>query len=111
MNIITRLEEAILIAIWRLGDDAYGLNINQRVSRLLKKNYSLGALYFSLDQLRRKGLAEKTVKNHYREKGGRSRTYYQLTDHGEVALAEVRDYQESLWAGIPQTAFEGETSK
>jgi DNA-binding PadR family transcriptional regulator len=111
MDIITRLEEAILLAIWRLGDDAYGLNINKRVSRFLKKNYSLGALYFSLDQLRRKGLVEKTVKHRYREQGGRSRTYYRLTDRGEAALAAVREYQESLWSGIPRTVFEGENSK
>jgi DNA-binding PadR family transcriptional regulator len=54
---------------------------------------------------------EKTVRHKYRESGGRSRTYYQLTGRGENALREVRDYQESLWAGIPQTAFEGKNPK
>ena len=111
MNIITRLEEVVLIAIWRLEDDAYGVTINKEVSRRVKKRYSMGALYFSLDQLLRKGLVTKTLINLHQEKGGRSRTYYRLTDDGKKALQEVRNYQESLWEGIPDVAFEKGNSK
>lgn len=106
MKIITRLEEAVLIAIWRLKEDAYGVTINKEVSERVKKRYSMGALYFSLDQLLRKGYVSKKLVNLYQEKGGRSRTYYSLTDDGKKALQEVRNYQESLWAGIPEVAFE-----
>jgi len=106
MKIITRLEEAVLIAIWRLSADAYGVSINKEVSMRVKKSYSLGALYFSLDQLLRKGFVSKKLVNLHREKGGRSRTYYALTDEGKKALQEVRHYQESLWEGIPAMVFE-----
>ena len=105
MNIITRLEEAILIAIWGLEDNAYGVTINKNVSKSLKKNYSMGALYFSLDQLLRKGYVHKTTKQFYHEKGGRSRTYYTLTEDGKKALWMVRIYQKSLWEGIPEMTF------
>ena len=111
MNIITRLEEAILIAIWRLKDNAYGVTINKHVSQSLKKSYSLGALYFSLDQLLRKDYVTKTVNNFYHEKGGRSRTYYSLTDRGKKTLQEVKSYQKSLWDGIPEMAFDVKKSK
>ena len=111
MNIITRLEEAILIAIWRLKDDAYGVTINKQVSDSLKKNYSMGALYFALDQLLRKGHVNKTIKHFYQEKGGRSRTYYTLTEDGKKALWEVIIYQKSLWKGIPETTFDVKNSK
>ena len=106
MNIITRLEEAILIAVWRLEDNAYGVTINKHVSQSLNKNYSMGALYFSLDQLLRKGYVRKTIKQFYHEKGGRSRTYYSLTKDGKKALQEVKAYQKSLWEGIPEIAFD-----
>ncbi len=106
MNIITRLEEAILIAIWRLGNDAYGVTINKQVSKSLKKKYSMGALYFALDQLLRKGYVSKSTKQFYHEKGGRSRTYYSLTGDGKKALQEVKAYQKSLWKGIPEIAFD-----
>ena len=111
MNIITRLEEAILIAIWRLEDNAYGVPINKHVSRSSKRDYSMGALYFSLDQLLRKGYVSKTTKKFYHEKGGRSRTYYRLTKDGKKALQEVRAYQMSLWKDIPEIAFDGKKSK
>ena len=103
---ITRLEEALLIAIWRLKENAYGVTINKQVSTSSKKNYSMGALYFALDQLLRKGLVHKTTKHLYREKGGRSRTYYTLTEKGLLSLREIKAYQLSLWQGIPDKAFE-----
>ena len=106
MDIITRLEEAILIAIWRLKDNAYGVTINKQVSKSSRKNYSMGALYFSLDQLLRKGHVNKTIKHFYQKKGGRSRTYYSLTEDGKKALWEVRAYQKSLWQGIPEIKFD-----
>jgi PadR family transcriptional regulator PadR len=111
MNIITRLEEAILIAIWRLKDNAYGVTINKHVSNSSKKNYSMGALYFSLDQLLRKGHVIKTIIPFYQKKGGRSRTYYSLTEDGKKALWEVRAYQKSLWQGIPEMKFDLKNTK
>jgi DNA-binding PadR family transcriptional regulator len=111
MTIITRLEEAILIAVWRLKDDAYGVTINKQVSKSTRKNYSMGALYFALDQLQRKGHVSKVIKRFYHEKGGRSRTYYSLTEEGGHALREVRIYQKSLWRGISENVFESKNEK
>ncbi|MFC2157017.1 PadR family transcriptional regulator [Acidobacteriota bacterium] len=110
MKLITRLEEAILVAILRLKDDAYGVTINGEVSSSSQKKYSMGALYFSLDQLLRKGMVLKTVKQIYNEKGGRSRTYYTLSEMGIEALQDVRTYQRSLWKGISEKAL-GEKSE
>jgi DNA-binding PadR family transcriptional regulator len=109
--VITRLEEAILIAIWRLKDNAYGVSINREVSRSLKKKYSLGALYFSLDQLLRKDYVGRTIIPTHNKKGGRSRTYYQITASGKNALTAVRSYQKSLWEGIPEIIGDQEDSQ
>ncbi len=106
MDTLTRLEEAILIAVWKLQDNAYGVTINKHVSKSLKKNYSIGAQYFSLDQLLRKGCVSKTTKQFYHKKGGCSRIYYSLTEDGKNALQEVKAYQKSLWKSIPEIAFD-----
>jgi DNA-binding PadR family transcriptional regulator len=111
MDIITRLEEAILIAIWKLQNNAYGVTINKSVSESSNKKYTMGALYFSLDQLLRKGYVDKTIKNIPQEKAGRSRTYYLLTRSGKKALQEARIYQKKLWKGIPEMAFVLKESK
>ena len=111
MHIITRLEEAILIAILRLEDDAYGVTINKQVSRSSKKNYSMGALYFALDRLLQKEYVSKDTRPCYNKKGGRSRTYYSLTENGKKALLEVRAYNRSLWEGIPEMVSDTKKNK
>jgi PadR family transcriptional regulator PadR len=111
MHIVTRLEEAILIAIWKLKENAYGVTINKRVSESINRKYSMGALYFALDQLLRKGYVDKAIRPFYHKKGGRSRTYYTLTEDGKKALWKVRNYQKSLWDGIPEITFDAENSK
>lgn len=108
---ITRLEEAILIAIWRLEDNAYGVTINKQVSRSSQRDYSMGALYFALDRLLQKKYVGKHIKSFYNQKGGRSRTYYTLTENGEKALREVMAYQKSLWEGIPEMMFDIKKTK
>jgi DNA-binding PadR family transcriptional regulator len=101
MDLLTRLEEAILIAVLRLGDEAYGVPINREVSLVFKKSYTMGGLYFALDQLVRKEYLRKWSANPRAERGGRSRTYYMLTPEGEEALKAVRDHQVRLWDALP----------
>ena len=105
MDIITRLEEIVLISIWKLKDNAYGVTINEEVSKKSGKNYSMGALYFTLDQMFKKGLISKSVGEPTAERGGRSKIYYTLTPGGKKALTAVRALQESLWDEIPDYVF------
>jgi len=103
MEFITRLEEIILISIWKLKEEAYGVSINKHVSMLTGKNYTIGSLYFSLDQLYRKGLIEKMKGEPTPERGGRSKIYYSLTSSGEKALEDVRNMQTKLYEDLPGT--------
>ena len=100
MEFLTRLEEAILIAILRLGDDAYGVSINNEVSIISGKTYTLGGLYFSLDQLVRKDILRKRVGGATTKRGGRSKTYYSLTQQGKEALEAVKKHQIHLWDAL-----------
>ena len=106
MNIITRLEEVILMAVWRLKDNAYGVTINKEVSKRTGKKYSMGALYFSLDQLLKKEYVSKHTGSPTHERGGRRKIYYELTPDGKKALQAARELQESLWEGVSKFAFE-----
>jgi DNA-binding PadR family transcriptional regulator len=101
MELLTRLEEAILIAVVCLEDEAYGVSINREVSRIFEKSYSMGALYFALDQLVRKEHLGKQDGEPTPQRGGRSRTYYRLTPEGRQALEAVRRHQERLWRAVP----------
>jgi len=103
MELLTRLEEAILIAVLRLADDAYGIAVNLEVSRMFGKSYTLGALYFALDQLVRKEYLGKRMGESTAQRGGKSKTYYRVTPEGKSALDAVRAHQERLWKTVPQT--------
>jgi len=102
MEYLTRLEEAILIAVLRLDDDAYGVTINREVSRMVGKSYTLGALYFALEQLVRKEYLGKTPGGARPVRGCRSKMFYRLTPEGKDALRAVRAHQEALWKAIPK---------
>ena len=97
MELLTRLEEIILLSIRRLRDEAYGVTINREVSELMKKNYTMGSLYFSLDQLYRKGLVDKCEGEPTPERGGRKKIYYSLTKKGERALQSVLELHMKAW--------------
>lgn len=109
MEFITRLEELILLAIWKLQNNAYGVTINDEVSKQANRDYSMGALYFTLDQLLKKGYVNKYPGPPIPERRGRGRLFYTLTDEGKMALNRVRDLQESIWKDIPRFRFEDET--
>ena len=102
MELLTRLEEAILIAVLKLGEDAYGIPINREVSRIFGKAYTMGGLYFALDQLVRKEYLMKRSADPTPQRGGRSRAYYRLTPEGKEALEATRRHQVKLWKAIPE---------
>ena len=102
MDLLTRLEEAILIAVLKLKDNAYGVPINREVSKIFGRTYTMGGLYFALDQLVRKEYLTKRSADPTPKRGGRSRSYYRLTLEGKEALEAARQHQIKLWKTIPE---------
>jgi PadR family transcriptional regulator PadR len=102
MDLLTRLEEAILVAILKLKDNAYGVPINLEVSRIFGKTYTMGGLYFALDQLVRKEYLMKRAAEPTPKRGGRSKSYYRLTPEGKEALEAARQHQIELWKACPE---------
>jgi DNA-binding PadR family transcriptional regulator len=101
MELLTRLEEAILIAVLRLESEAYGVAINRELSRILEKDFTLGAFYFVLNQLVRKQYLGRRAGESTPQRGGRSKTYYRITPEGKQALAAIRAHQAHLWKQVP----------
>ena len=105
MILLTRLEEMLLMAIWRLKDNAYGVMIKKEVYERTRKKLTIGALYFALDQLYKKGYVTKKTGEPTQERGGRSKTFYLLTSLGKEGLQNARDIHSNLWDGVPDTVF------
>ncbi len=106
MNLLSRVEEIYMVAVWELKDNAYGVTIKTQVSEKTGKIISYGGLYFALDKLVKKGHLTKRAGEPTAARGGRTKFYYTLTEDGKKALQETYEHQKSLWSGIKKLAFE-----
>jgi len=91
------LEELVLLAIGGLSDEAYTVSIQQLLESTTGRVVSMGALYTSLERLRKKGYADSTMTQPTAERGGKSKRVYAVTFEGERALKETRAARELLW--------------
>ncbi len=105
MKKLTINEEIFLIAIWHLGEEAYGVNIRKKINELEGTNILFGTLYNTLDYLVKKGYVNTRKGEITPQRGGNNKVYYSLTEEGIKALQRARELQERLWEGIPEYAF------
>jgi len=101
MNLLSRSEEIILLAIWRLQKTAYGLSVREEVWKVTGKEWTVGALYAPLHRLERKGLIISRHGKPENRRGGRSKVYYELTKAGKQALIPIKEIHDAQWVGIP----------
>jgi len=106
MKLLSRQEEMVLLSIWRLGEEAYGVTIREFISKITGKYWSIGSIYVPLDRLIEKGYIEFFYKDLYNRKGGRRKRFYKISPIGMEALEEVLALQKSLWNGFPKFAAE-----
>jgi PadR family transcriptional regulator PadR len=105
MSVISRQEEHILLAIWKLQDEAYAIPIRKYLEEMTGQNISIGGIYVPLDRLVRKGYLDFYQSEPTAERGGMSRRYYKLTAEGLEALHEAKRVTDTLWQDLPQLAF------
>ncbi|HWJ13878.1 MAG TPA: PadR family transcriptional regulator [Gemmatimonadaceae bacterium] len=98
-----QLELTVLLAVARLGDDAYGLAVRRDVSARTGRDYSIGAVYTTLQRLEDKGLLRSRTTDPLPVRGGRSRRQFKLTASGSRAMRDAERVAASVWAGIPST--------
>lgn len=94
-NMSGNLEQLVLLAILRLGADAYGARICEELAVRTSIWVSPPAIYTTLNRLERKGnLTSSWVRPTQRHPGGRSRRCYSLSRETLRLLAvELRDIQ------------------
>ena len=97
---IGSLELAALLAVARLGDDAYGLAVRSDLAERTGRDYSVGAVYTTLQRLEDKGLLKSRSSDPLPIRGGRSRRHFTLTGAGARALREAERNAAALWAGV-----------
>ena len=103
---ISRSEEFILLAVWRLEKQAYGVSIRDQLREVTGKTWAYGALYVMLNRLETKGYLTSSFTEPLPQRGGKSKRIFQLSNKGIQALESVRKVQESVWSGIKKLTAE-----
>lgn len=103
-TLLTRTEELILLSVWRLQKEAYGLSIKKGLADLLGKEPSVGAVYVPLERMVKNGFLTTRESDPTDKRGGRRKRFYELTAKGRSALVAVRTVHEKAWAGISELA-------
>jgi PadR family transcriptional regulator PadR len=102
MELLTKLEELVLIAVLKLKDKAYGISIYKFIVDITGKEVSVSTVYFPLERLVRKGCLQTLKGDPTPKRGGMSKRYYRLTRSGIRALRENRSLNQEAWKGVTE---------
>jgi len=101
-------ELQVLLTAVRLGADAYGVPIADTIETASGREVAAGSIYITLDRLEEKGLVTSRLGESTPERGGRAKTYFQVTGKGLRAVRQAQRTLVRLWAGVP--ALQGGTA-
>jgi PadR family transcriptional regulator, regulatory protein PadR len=93
-------EFMLMLAVLRLGENAYGVTISGELLKKAKKDVAIGAIYTVLERLEKKGLLESWLGEPTSERGGRSKRFYRVSPKGMKALNETQRAIQGLMAGL-----------
>ena len=99
-EILGAFEQAVLLAVVRLGDEAYGRAIMKEVQDRLEREVAAGAVHATLERLQRKELIASRLGGGTPVRSGRARRYYRIQPAGIRALNDAREAVDALWHGI-----------
>ena len=93
-------EQRILIALLRLGEDAYGVTIRRDIEVRTGRTVSPGALYTALDRRVRRGMVSSRLGDPTPVRGGKRKRLYTVRPAGERALARVYESLRLMASGL-----------
>ena len=111
MKRLTVFEETVLLAIYRLQENAYSVTIHQKILEMTDKDVVLGTLFNTLRQMDRKGYLIKKKGKPLHDKGGKSIVFYNISIDGINALEHTREIHRKIWDNIPELLHKSSCSE
>ncbi len=93
-------EKMILFALFRLGEDAYGVTIRQEIEERTGREASIGSVYTALHRMEKRGLVVARMGESTPERGGRRKKYYRITGAGSEALSAAYEALRQMAEGV-----------
>ena len=101
---LTKLEDQILLSVWKFRGRAYGINVYQHLEKLTRSKVAIGVVYFALDRLSKRGYLESYKGEPTAVRGGMRKKYYRITQKGIEALEASKKVNDRIWSEFP-TSF------
>lgn len=93
-------EQLILLALLRLGPEAYGAELHREIEGRSGRKVSMGALYTTLSRMEKKGYVSSRIGEPTAERGGRRKKYFQLEAVGREALSRSYEAVRRMASGL-----------
>jgi DNA-binding PadR family transcriptional regulator len=93
-------EQIVLMALLRLGKNAYGMAVRREIEERTGRRVSIGAVYATLERLETKGYAGSFAGEATPERGGRAKRFFRIEPDGRRALRESQEAMRKMMAGL-----------
>ena len=93
-------EHVVLLALLRLGDEAYGVTVRQEIALRTGRDVSVGAIYATLGRLETKGFVRSRVGAPTAERGGRAKRHFRVTAKGIAIVERTHDALRRMADGL-----------
>ena len=90
-----------LLAVLRLGDEAYGVPLSEEITSMTGRTSALASVYKTLRRLEERGLITSCMGEPTAERGGRAKRMARVTSSGMHAIDATRTLLNKLWKDVP----------
>jgi PadR family transcriptional regulator len=99
-ELLGSLEQIVLLALVRLGPNAYGMTVRREIEERTGRALSIGAVYATLERLQTKAYVRSFMGEPTAERGGRAKRLFRIEPEGERALRTAQDAVWKMTAGL-----------
>ncbi len=100
-DLLTDLELMLLLAVLRVGEEAYGVPIARELEETGERTVALAAVYATLDRLEGRGLVTSRLGEPTAERGGKAKRFFRVTPAGLQKVRATRRAFTALWTNVP----------
>jgi DNA-binding PadR family transcriptional regulator len=99
-TVLGEFEQLLLLAVMRLGDEAYGVTIRQAIQDATGRNVAAGAVYTALGRLEQRGLVSSKPGESAAERTGMRRRYYTVKPEGARRVYQAFQEMQAMADGL-----------
>ena len=84
--VLGEFEQIVMLALLRLGSDAYGATVCAEIEKRSGRGVSVSAVHTTLERLEQKGLVKSRIGEPTPQRGGKRKRHYEMAPLGLKAL-------------------------